>query len=82
MSHIMCHVLFFFKFIFKTMTVTTVIAAIVAILVRTVVASLTFATLSSFNSGCNSVTKCAALATLDSIDVKLYELLPFCTPQL
>jgi hypothetical protein len=50
--------------------------------VRTVVASLTVATDASFNSCCSSVARCAALATLDSIDVKLYELLPFCTPQL
>ena len=50
--------------------------------VRTVTASLTFDADNSFNSGCNSLARCTALTTLDSIDVKLYELLPFCTPQL
>ena len=49
---------------------------------RTVTASRTCNTGSSLKSGCNSAAKCAALATLDSMDVKLYELLPFCTPQL
>ena len=49
---------------------------------RTVTASLTCATFSAASSGCSSVARCTALATLDSMDVKLYELLPFCTPQL
>jgi len=31
---------------------------------------------SPLKSGCNSAAKCAAMASLDSMDVKLYELLP------
>ncbi len=38
---------------------------------RTVTASRTCNTGSSLKSGCNSAAKCAALATLDSMDVKL-----------
>ena len=49
---------------------------------RTVTASRSCSTGLPCRSGCSSAAKCAALATLDSMDVKLYELLPFCTPQL
>ena len=49
---------------------------------RTVTASRNCSTGLPCRSGCSSAAKCAALATLDSMDVKLYELLPFCTPQL
>ena len=57
------------------MTVTVVIAAIAAIaaatLVRTVTASLALVTGNPRNSGCSSVARCTAFATLDSMDVKL-----------
>ena len=61
-------------------------AAMTAMHERTVIAALTFTTFTftfdvlgalvivaaeSFNSGCSSVAKCTALATLDSMDVKL-----------
>lgn len=70
--HISYYILYYFDFgfdflnWFNTIRETTEIAAIMPTLFRTVVASLGFVTFESTNSGCNSVARCTALATLDS----------------
>ena len=76
-THICCYLRLRRRDRFKAIAEIAEIAAINEITViaathdRTVTASLVLVTFKSLNSGCNSVARCTAFATLDSMDVKL-----------